>query len=252
MWKDSLSSIFSFCLFAPIALAQAAPPAEASSCARNLLSSAPSIFGDNGGGRKCIEVHSDFRDQLGPLGMHIYRIDSCLSEPKGIAWFFASGESCALLSGNIPLLIGEELPLSIAENFAISEMNRLLFQFPEIRPRISDPVAYVFAFIEVTRPYYSLRLIKQVQDIPNSHEAARRDKKILKKLSALFAPPQVISSTEVTLVKFSIWSDPGGVLEKCEILVWPDGRISFHSDLLASGVGAFSSQVFIPRTPKSM
>lgn len=225
---------------------------EASSCAKNLVSSAPAFVGDNEFLERCIEVHSDFRNNLGPLGMHIYRIDSCLNEPKGIAWFFASEGNCTLLSGSIPLFIDGQLPLSVAEDYALSEMNRLLFEFPEIRPSVSDPIEYVFAFLKVSRPYRSQRIIQRIQDIPSSQETARRDKRILKKLSSSLAAPKISTSRKVILVYFYLWSDPGGVLEKCQILLWPDGRISLDSDVLASGIGAYSAHVFIPRNSKSM
>lgn len=252
MWKKFSSSIFSFFLFALAALAQSAPQTEVSSCAKNLVSSASAFLGGTGFGGECIKVHSDFRNNLGPLGRHIYRIDSCLNEPKEIAWFYVSDGNCTLLSGNIPLFVNGQFPLSVAEDYALSEMNRLLFEFPEIRPRVLDPIEYAVAFLKVSRPYRSQRLIQRIQDIPCNQKTARRDKRIFKKLSNLLTTPKIISSQKVILVNLYLWSDPGGVLEKCQILLWPDGRISLDSDVLASGIGAYSAQVFIPRNSQNM
>ncbi len=244
MWKTCSSRIATALLLAS-GSAAAAVPSSASECAKTLLLHAPSVIRDG----VCTSVVPEPRSDLGPLGDAMFRVESCAAEPSGIAWFYAKEGACRLISGNIPYITNASFPLELSEQFAVNEFNRLIVERPSDSVSPKDVFGYTLAVLRMARPYIQQRTIASVSDIPATQPTRKRDQHRLASLRPVLSPPRVTKSAALSSVSFYVWSDPGGVIERVESLVWSDGRISYRATRVMDGVGSYSAKIFIPRIP---
>ena len=244
MWR-TCSSRLTVVLLLSYGSAFAAAPRAPSECAATLLGHAPSAIRDG----VCSSVVSDPRADLGLIGERIYRLDSCAASPPPLAWFYFRDGACRLISGNVPYITGAKFPLELAEQFAVNELNRLFVEMKSESVRPSDVLAHALAVLRMARPFVQQQPIASLSDVPATQSTTKRDRRRLASLRGAVSPPRIADTGTVSFVSFYVWTDPGGVIERVDALVWPDGRIGYTTTRLIDGVGAYTAKTFIPRVP---
>lgn len=195
----------------------------------------------------CLKIAKEPRTELGGISADLYRFEYCTTRPSVLGWFFSSAEGeCALLSGDLPDLLGLPLPPESASNYTVIALNSVLSRHPTTLKSHEQILAYVTEVLRITAPLNTRVVLRSPDDIWKARPAVpeRSERKLPKGVEAEIRAPSVKRSPSgLTLWTLYTWEDPGGLVMRNEILLWPDGRLSLCGKILASRVGPYSQDV---------
>lgn len=198
---------------------------------------------------RCLQAVHEPRPALGGLGSGVYRLEYCTTRPTVFAWFFSSEQDdCAFLSGDLPDLLGLPLSPEAASDFTVAAINELVTRRPADLQSEDQMLTYLTGVLSLATPFGVKIVLRSPEDIWKGRPSIpkRGDRKLSKPAEEEIRAPSVRRSfSGITAWTLYTWEDPGGLVRRNEVLLWPTGRLSLRSRVIASRVGPYSHDVRI-------